>query len=222
MLEVGRMPGGLVEDRTHFGAWCITSSPLILGYDLRDGATTDRVWPVIANTEAIAVNQVWAGHPGRRVRVDSLTGVELWMKPLSVGAVGAVDATQTSTSTSDGNADARAAPAMGKVGKVGEVAAFLLNPGTLRVAAASFDISELGFLPGTTVTVRDIWEHRDVGLRGPMGPIETIGGTKGRIQQSVETTHTVGTTLTMGTMGTTTVTADLAGHDSAFFTLTPQ
>ena len=219
MLEVGRMPGGLVEDRTHFGAWCVTSSPLILGYDLRDGATTDRVWPVIANTEAIAVNQVWAGHPGRRVRVDSLTGVELWMKPLSVGAVGAVDATQTSTSTSDGNADARAAPAMGKVGKVGKVAAFLLNPGTERVAAASFDISELGFLPGTTVNVRDIWEHRDVGLRGPMGPIETIGGAKGRIQQSVETTHTVGTTLTMGT---TTVTADLAGHDSAFFTLTPQ
>ena len=52
MLEVGRMPGGLVEDRTHFGAWCVTSSPLILGYDLRDGATTDPSqspgWSVVA------------------------------------------------------------------------------------------------------------------------------------------------------------------------------
>ena len=30
MLEVGRMPN-VVEDRTHFGAWCIVSAPLILG-----------------------------------------------------------------------------------------------------------------------------------------------------------------------------------------------
>lgn len=56
------------EDRSHFGAWVITSSPLILGYDLNDEATTDKVWEIISNKEAIAINQAWAGHPGRQVK----------------------------------------------------------------------------------------------------------------------------------------------------------
>lgn len=64
MLEVGRLANAK-EDRTHFGAWVITSSPLILGFDLNDASTTDRVWDIITNTEAIAISQVWDGHPGR-------------------------------------------------------------------------------------------------------------------------------------------------------------
>lgn len=64
MLEVGRM-ANVQEDRTHFGAWVITSSPLILGYDLNDESITDRVWDIITNTEALAISQVWDGHPGR-------------------------------------------------------------------------------------------------------------------------------------------------------------
>lgn len=56
------------EDRTHFGAWVITSSPLILGYDLNDDSVTDRIWDIISNKEAIAINQAWAGHPGRLVK----------------------------------------------------------------------------------------------------------------------------------------------------------
>lgn len=67
MMEVGRM-ASYEEDRTHFGAWVITSSPLILGYDLNDDTVTDKVWPIISNTEAIAINQQWAGHPGRLVK----------------------------------------------------------------------------------------------------------------------------------------------------------
>ena len=35
MLEVGRM-ASYNEDRAHFGAWVITSSPLILGHDVTD------------------------------------------------------------------------------------------------------------------------------------------------------------------------------------------
>ena len=67
MLEVGkeRWP---VEDRTHFGAWCITSSPLILGYDLTKEKITDRVWHIITNEDAIAVNPAWGGSPGYFVR----------------------------------------------------------------------------------------------------------------------------------------------------------
>jgi alpha-galactosidase len=60
MLEVGNFPGdaatGFIESRTHFGAWCIVSSPLVLGLDLTDSAKVDSVWDIIANTEAIAVS----------------------------------------------------------------------------------------------------------------------------------------------------------------------
>jgi hypothetical protein len=66
MMEVGRMPT-VQMDRTHFGAWVITSSPLILGYDLNQAALTNRVWPFISNKEAIAINQAWSGHPGKQV-----------------------------------------------------------------------------------------------------------------------------------------------------------
>lgn len=46
------------ESRTHFGAWCISSSPLILSHDLRNKAIADALWPIISNKEAIAINQV--------------------------------------------------------------------------------------------------------------------------------------------------------------------
>jgi len=67
MLEVGCKRGtemNPAETRTHFGAWCIVSSPLILSHNVLDDAVMDRVWPVIANKEALAVNQAWAGHSG--------------------------------------------------------------------------------------------------------------------------------------------------------------
>ena len=67
MLEVGNM-ATLIEDRTHFGAWCIVSSPLILGYDLLNEDTTSKVWDIITNREVIAVNQKYAGHPGKWVK----------------------------------------------------------------------------------------------------------------------------------------------------------
>lgn len=58
----------LEEDRSNFGAWCITSSPLILGMDVTDGKAVTRVWDILSNEEAISVNQAWAGHPGRLVK----------------------------------------------------------------------------------------------------------------------------------------------------------
>jgi len=73
MLEVGCAdgPGGatdkglsFVEARSHFGAWCVVSSPLILSHDTWNDTITDEIWPIISNTEAIAVNQAWAGESG--------------------------------------------------------------------------------------------------------------------------------------------------------------
>ena len=73
MLEVGcsHGPGGdddpgltFAEARTHFGAWCIVSSPLILSHDTNNDTISDEIWSIISNTEAIAVNQAWAGDSG--------------------------------------------------------------------------------------------------------------------------------------------------------------
>ena len=65
MLEVGNMAGGYNENRAHFGAWCVTSSPLILSFDLVDSTVLKGVWSIISNTEAISVNQAWDGDAGR-------------------------------------------------------------------------------------------------------------------------------------------------------------
>eukprot|EP00472_Partenskyella_glossopodia_P011102 CAMPEP_0197516196 /NCGR_PEP_ID=MMETSP1318-20131121/1045_1 /TAXON_ID=552666 /ORGANISM="Partenskyella glossopodia, Strain RCC365" /LENGTH=414 /DNA_ID=CAMNT_0043064729 /DNA_START=57 /DNA_END=1301 /DNA_ORIENTATION=+ len=73
MLEVGCQhgPGGKsdpglseAETRTHFGAWCITSSPLFLSMDPRNDTVMDAVWPVISNPEALEVSKAWFGHSG--------------------------------------------------------------------------------------------------------------------------------------------------------------
>jgi len=70
MLEVGNLVN-TTEDRTHFGAWAIMSSPLILSFDMNDTAKMDRVWPIITNKALIAVNQRWVGNPGRRVSLSA-------------------------------------------------------------------------------------------------------------------------------------------------------
>ena len=72
------------EVRTGFGAHVIVSSPLILSIDITDPATgsatgkpagcpscpnqLDLYWDIIANKEAIAVNQLWAGSVGALIR----------------------------------------------------------------------------------------------------------------------------------------------------------
>merc|ERR1711871_652862 len=75
------------ENRVHFGAWCIISSPLILAYNLSDSARHDLMWDIITNKEAIQVNQIWDGHPGRQVlaNVGSNNEVEVWAKPVGDG-----------------------------------------------------------------------------------------------------------------------------------------
>ena len=47
-LEVGNLVNA-TEDRTHFGAWAIMSSPLILSFNMNDTNRMDRVWPIITN-----------------------------------------------------------------------------------------------------------------------------------------------------------------------------
>lgn len=69
MLEVANLASA-EEDRSHFHAWCIISSPLILGYAMGNDSLTEKVWGIISNREAIAVNQQFAegGGVGRLVK----------------------------------------------------------------------------------------------------------------------------------------------------------
>lgn len=72
MLEVGvqgshfhgDQPLTIEETRSHFGGWVIVSSPLILSHDLNNDTIADMIWPLIANPEAIRVNQAWTGDAG--------------------------------------------------------------------------------------------------------------------------------------------------------------
>ena len=82
LQEVGRLQN-VTEDRTHFGAWAVSSSPLILGFDATDSAIMTRVWPVITNKEVLAVSQSWAGSAGRRVH--ACTDYQVWTKPIATG-----------------------------------------------------------------------------------------------------------------------------------------
>ena len=54
MLEVGRSLSA-IEDRTHFGMWCIMSSPLLIGCDMKHLNTA--ALNLLRNKEIIALNQ---------------------------------------------------------------------------------------------------------------------------------------------------------------------
>lgn len=99
MLEVGNLVNA-TESRSHFGAWAIMSSPLILSFDLRDDTKMDAMWPIITNRDVIAVNQRWAGHPGTRLSASDAS--QLWAKPLgnSTHAVFLVATSDTTASFS--------------------------------------------------------------------------------------------------------------------------
>jgi len=53
-----------VETTTHFAAWAILSSPLILSLDVNDENVMDAVWDVVSNKEALEVNHAYVGHSG--------------------------------------------------------------------------------------------------------------------------------------------------------------
>ena len=81
MLEVGNLASA-VEDRSHFAAWAVVSSPLILSFNLSDPRRMDRAWPIISNRALLGVNQRWAGSPGRRVGFQPQNGFQAWAKPM--------------------------------------------------------------------------------------------------------------------------------------------
>ena len=56
MLEVGRSMSQ-TEDETHFGMWCIMSSPLLIGCDLSTLKNKPQTLALLCNSDLIALNQ---------------------------------------------------------------------------------------------------------------------------------------------------------------------
>jgi len=88
MLEVGVRYGqrnslSFIESRSHFNAWAIVSSPLILSHDINNDTLTAAIWPIIANTEALAVNQAWAGFSGSEFPSTGNTNALYLYKPVN-------------------------------------------------------------------------------------------------------------------------------------------
>jgi alpha-galactosidase len=96
-----------LEWRSHYAMWAVTSSPLILGFDLTNATLLREVWHIVANEELLAVSQTWQGHPGRLVAnsteykvldvvhgspgishtTELLPSWQVWAKPVAGGAV---------------------------------------------------------------------------------------------------------------------------------------
>ena len=64
------------------GCRCIMSSPLVLGFNMSNAKQMDRVWPIITNKEAIAIDHAWSGSPGMLYKTLQNNTVEIWAKPL--------------------------------------------------------------------------------------------------------------------------------------------
>eukprot|EP01062_Namystynia_karyoxenos_P054557 TRINITY_DN449_c0_g3_i1.p1 TRINITY_DN449_c0_g3~~TRINITY_DN449_c0_g3_i1.p1 ORF type:complete len:430 (+),score=140.87 TRINITY_DN449_c0_g3_i1:82-1371(+) len=142
MLEVGvRLTEA--ESRAHFSMWAVTSAPLILGLDLSNHKSVAAVWPVIANAEVIAVNQQWAGHPGRLVQNSS----ETFTAECKHGA-------------SDKRGDQCVLPKWqlwAKPQPGGAVAVLAVNVGE-EPANVSAPLASLG-ITATSAAARDLWAH---------------------------------------------------------------
>jgi alpha-galactosidase len=76
----------LALNQAHFALWAVTSSPLMVGYDLREPAP--RLLALVSNAAALAVNDAYAGNAGDFIR--NVSALELWAKPLGNGSAAAV------------------------------------------------------------------------------------------------------------------------------------
>jgi alpha-galactosidase len=83
MLEIGN--GGMTDDeyRVHMSLWAMLAAPLMAGNDVRN--MSKAALNILVNKEVIAVDRDPLGKQGTRVSKNG--DQEVWMKPLSKGAV---------------------------------------------------------------------------------------------------------------------------------------
>jgi len=163
MLEVGNGDLSYIESRSHFGAWCVVSSPLILGFDLTNTQRINQVWDIITNTEALAVSQTWEGHPGRLV---TQAGEKIILestyteRDLARMRRNGNEPKSNEKSFAIGAWQIWAKPVKNK-----SQAALLVNIADTN-STIVLNISDLGFSSSQKLAIRDIWEHKDLGTVG--------------------------------------------------------
>mmetsp|Transcript_11909 Transcript_11909/g.26290 ORF Transcript_11909/g.26290 Transcript_11909/m.26290 type:complete len:801 (+) Transcript_11909:884-3286(+) len=60
--------GSVEETRSQFGVYALMSAPLILSFDITQDQNLLPYWDIFTNTEAIEVDQTWAGSPGKLIK----------------------------------------------------------------------------------------------------------------------------------------------------------
>lgn len=168
MLEVGCAHGphgsadpglSMAETRSHFGAWVIVSSPLTLSHDVNNDTIMDQIWPIIANTEVIAVSQSYAGHSGAPFQTSSDT-VLLDRVNSAAFVKGMTEAEMAATGPT-------VAPSFQYFSKPmlpgGEKTAVLLMNHGDSAADLTLDFADIPGVACTKCHVRDIWNHADLG-----------------------------------------------------------
>ena len=81
MLQVGNKGISVTESRSHFTMWCMLSSPLMAGNDLRN--MPEEIKNILINKEVIALNQDSLGIPA--LKWVDYGDFEIWLKPLQNG-----------------------------------------------------------------------------------------------------------------------------------------
>jgi hypothetical protein len=129
--------------------WTVLSSPLTLSLNFSASEIVDSVWPIITNTEAIAVNQEWAGDLGGLI-YESQAQVTLqhcaWIW------------------AGDPNCTLPVEQQMYKPLADGAAAVLVMNHGfsPITTAVNLSAVPGLACAPGPCA-VRDLWAHADIG-----------------------------------------------------------
>lgn len=172
MLQIGIRHGltgeiglTMAETRTHFGAWCIVSSPLFLGHDVNDVEVTEFIWNIVTNREALEVNQAYAGDSGG-VFETSPSSVEIEYEHFDP-SFGRHFMTPSSTGRKLGSVETGTAvfPSYQYLSKPlgnGRVAVLLLNSST-EATTLTVVFSSIPGVSCNPCKVRNVWEHQDEG-----------------------------------------------------------
>jgi hypothetical protein len=132
-----------------------------MGLELTD-QNLEPVLDILGNTEAIGVNQAWAGHPGKLLESETVPAL---------------------SATDDASAKSPPSPSpllnmrqmWAKPLPSGELAVLLINASPMPLAAGSKNLNFSALnLTSTSVTVRDIWLHRGLGVFHGVWPVPTV------------------------------------------------